>query len=73
MVSSCTCVQVTCHGSGVTGDGCGMTKSHPQCDLCHTLILGTGLFTWDVAVVVAGITECGGGGGTHGYNLFVRR
>ena len=36
-VSTYTCIQVTCDRCGFTGDGCGMTKSHPQCDTCHTL------------------------------------
>ena len=43
-------------------------------------ILGLGLFAWGVAIIVAGITECGGdgsggggGGGSRRYSLFVIR
>jgi len=40
-------------------------------------ILGLGLFAWGVAIIVAGITECGGdgsgggGGGSRRCSLFV--
>ena len=41
-------------------------------------ILGLGLFVWGVAIIVAGITECGGdssggGGGSRRCSLFVIR
>src|ERR1700678_3602885 len=36
-VQTCTCVDRTCNGCGVTGDRYGVVQSHLRCDPCYTL------------------------------------